>query len=238
MADAEPRRILRVVEAFAAQPPGPPEVRLCAAASKLLGTAAVAVSLGASGDLSTSGLQTICATAGGRDGEARQFDLGEGPSYTAHRTGWPVQVPDLEHDDTWPAFAAAAATLGFRAVFAFPLRSGSVGLGALTLYQHVAGELTSEQYADALMVARFALNLLTSLQAGRPSDELDEVFTDTLSNSVEVHQASGVVAVQLGISVGAALAVLRAHAFTASCSLPEVATQVIGHRLQLGPLHG
>jgi hypothetical protein len=137
------------------------------------------------------------------------------------RTGWPVQAPDLERDGLWPAFSEAAAGSGLRAVFAFPLRSGSVGLGALTLYQHVAGELTSEQYADALVVARFALNLLSSLQAGRPPDELDQVFTDTLASSVEVHQASGVVSVQLGISVGAALAVLRAHAFAQSVRLTD-----------------
>ena len=234
---AEPRRVSRVAEAFAAQPAGRPELRLCLAAAKLLDSAGVGLSFGASGDLLDSGLQTLCATDGGRDGEARQFDLGEGPSYTAHRTGWPVQVPDLELDDSWPAFADAAAVLGLRAVFAFPLRSGSVTLGVLTFYERVAGELTSEQYADALVVARFALNLLTSLQAGRPPDELDQVFTDTLSSSVEVHQASGVVAVQLGIPVGAALAVLRAHAFAEACSLAEVATQVIEHRLQLGALH-
>jgi DNA-binding XRE family transcriptional regulator len=59
-------------------------------------------------------------------------------------------------------------------VFAFPLRSGSVRIGALTLYQPVAGELSSEQYADAVVVARFALNLLTSLQAGRPPHELSD----------------------------------------------------------------
>jgi hypothetical protein len=225
-----------VAEAFAAQPPGPPEVRLCSAASKLLDAAGVGVSLGTSGALDANLLQTVCATDRGQDGEALQFDLGEGPSYTAHRTGWPAQVPDLERDDTWPAFAEAAAGVGLRAVFAFPLRSGSIGLGALTLYQHVAGELTSEQYADALVVSRFALNLFTSLQAGRPPDELDQVFADSLSNSVEVHQASGVVSVQLGITVGAALAVLRAHAFAEGSTLAEVATQVVDRRLKLGPL--
>jgi hypothetical protein len=52
-------------------------------------------------------------------------------------------VPDLERDHTWPAFADAAAAFGVRAVFAFPLRSGSASLGTLTLYQQVAGELTA-----------------------------------------------------------------------------------------------
>lgn len=236
MAEVEARRIMRVVEAFAAQPPGPPEQRLCAAASSLLDAAGVGLSVGASDDLLDSGLQTFCATGSGTDGEALQFDLGEGPSYTAHRSGWPVQVPDLERDDTWPAFAAGAAAAGLRAVFAFPLRSGSVGLGALTLYQHVAAELTSEQYADALVVARFALNLLTALQAGRPPAELDQSLTDNLSNAAEVHQASGIVSVQLGITVGAALALMRAHAFAEASGLSEVATEIVGHRLKLGPL--
>ncbi|MCC5950015.1 MAG: hypothetical protein JJT89_16295 [Nitriliruptoraceae bacterium] len=233
---SEPGRIRRVAGVFAAQPAGAPEWRICTAATALLDAAGVGLSLAASGDLLDSGLQSVCATEGARAGEALQFDLGEGPSYAAHLTGWPVQVPDLETDGTWPTFAEAAATLGLRAIFAFPLRSGSVGLGALTLYQRVAGELTSDQYADALVVARFALNLFTSLQAGRPVDELDEVFTDSLTNSVEVHQASGVVSVQLDISVAAALAVLRAHAFAHDASLPEIATQVIEHRLRLGPL--
>ena len=64
MAEAEPGRILRVAEAFAAQPPGPPEVRMCAAAAKLLDAAGVGVSLGASDDLADSGLQTVCTTHG------------------------------------------------------------------------------------------------------------------------------------------------------------------------------
>ncbi len=236
MADLEPGRVLRVAEAFAAQPPAAPEVRLCGAAAKLLDAAGVGLSLGATGALADSGLHAVSATDGARDGETLQFDLGEGPSYTAHRTGWPVQVADLELVDTWPAFAEAAARAGLRGVFAFPLRSGSVGLGALTAYQHVAGELTSEQYADALVLARFALNLLTSMQADRPPEELDQVFIDSLATSVEVHQASGVVSVQLGIPVAAALAVMRAHAYADGVSLTEIATRIIEHRLQLGPL--
>lgn len=236
MLELEPGRVLRVSQAFAAQPPGPPTVRLCTTASKLLDSAGLAVSLGVSDDLFGSGLQTVCATDGAYDGETLQFDLGEGPSYTAHRTGWTVQVADLERDDTCPVFAQAATALGLRAVFAFPLRSGLVSLGALTLYQRAAGELTREQHADALAVARFALDLLTSIQAGCPPDELDPMFTAGMARTENVSQASGIASVQLGIPVGAALAVLRAHAFAQACSLDTVATQIIEHRLTLGPL--
>jgi hypothetical protein len=79
MAELASRRIVRVVEAFAAQPPAVPELRLCSAAAKLLDAAGVGVSLGASGDLLDSGLQTVCSTDGARDGEALQAELGEGP---------------------------------------------------------------------------------------------------------------------------------------------------------------
>ncbi|MEX2504374.1 MAG: ANTAR domain-containing protein [Egicoccus sp.] len=232
----KPGRIMRLAEAFAAQPSGPGPMRLCAATSKLVDAAGVGLSVGTSHGLLDTGLHSVCATDAGQDGEALQFDLGEGPSHTAHQTGWPVQAPDLECDGIWPAFSAAATRVGLRAVFAFPLRSGSTSQGALTLYQHVAGELTSDQYADALIASRFALTLLTERQAGRPPDELDAVFSESLSNSIEVHQASGIVSVQLGIPVADALAVIRAHAFAEACSLAEVAKQVIDRRLKLGPL--
>lgn len=231
-------RVLRVAEAFAAQPPGPAEARLCAAAAELVEAPGVGLSLGATPDVLVGGLETICATDGGRDGEALQFDLGEGPAYVAHRTGAPVQVADLARCDRWPAFGSAAVRAGVRAVFAFPLRSGSVTLGALTFYRDVAGELTTDQYADASVVARVAVNLVISSQAGRPPDELDSVLVDGLSSSVEVHQAAGIVSVQLEIPVAAALAVLRAHAFTRGCSITELATEVVEHRLRLDPLPG
>lgn len=236
MADMEPGRLVRLAEVFAAQPPGPAPLRLCAATSELVAAAGVGLSLGASDERLHNGLHTVCATEAGQDGEALQFDLGEGPSHTAHRTGWPVQAPDLEEDGTWPAFSSAATGAGLRAVFAFPLRSGSTSLGALTLYQQIAGDLTPDQYADASIAARIALQLLTARQEGRPGDEHDAVFTDGRSDSIEVHQASGIVSVQLGIPVAAALSVMRAHAFAEGSRLTEIASQIIERRLRLGPL--
>jgi hypothetical protein len=86
------------------------------------------------------------------------------------------------------------------------------------------------------VVTRFALDLLISLHVARYPDEPDQVFTDPPFGFVEVLQASGIVSVQLGIPIGAALAVLRAHAFAEGCSLAATATQVLDHRLQLRPL--
>lgn len=236
MSEMRPGRIVRLAEAFAAQPPGPAPMGLCAATSELVDAAGVGLSLDASGEPLGVELHTVCATGAGQDGEALQFDLGEGPSHTAHRTARPAQAPDLQRDGMWPAFSAAAAGVGIRAVFAFPLRSGSTNLGTLTLYRPVAGALGSEQYADALIASRFALNLMASLQAGQSPDELDALFTDGLLRLFEVHQTSGMVSVQLGIPVADALAVMRAHAFAEACSLADIATQVVDCELKLGLL--
>jgi hypothetical protein len=48
-----------------------------------------------------------------------------------------------------------------------------------------------------------------------------------------VHQASGVLSVQLEVSVGEALVRLRAHAFGTGRPLSEVAAAVVAHRLRL-----
>jgi hypothetical protein len=50
-----------------------------------------------------------------------------------------------------------------------------------------------------------------------------------------VHQASGMVAVQLGVSVAEALARLRAYAFGSDLLLTDVAEAVVARKLRLGP---
>lgn len=225
----EQRRVVRVLEAVASQPAGPLPERLCAAAAKQLNCSGVGLALATSDDL----LAPVYATDGGRGGEAAQVDLGEGPAYAANRHGWPILVADIGNDGAWPAFSPAAAALGLRAVFAFPLRRGAVRFGALSLYRTVVGELSDDEHADALVYARLALDLLLALQADRPVDELDQLFVDGTADAIELHQATGIVSVQLGISVGAALAVLRARAYADGTNLRALASEVIARRVRL-----
>lgn len=223
------RRILRVVEAIAAQPPGILAERLCAAATQLLDASGASLSVAATDDL----LHVVCATDGvARSGEDLQVNLGEGPSYSAHRNGYPVLVSDLDLDGSWPAFAPAAAGSGLRGIFAFPLRRGAVRVGALTLYREGPGDLTDAQHDDALVFAQVALDLVLALQADRPADELDDVFLAEVGNHAEIHQASGIVSVQLGVAVSAALGLLRAHAFANDRSLLDIASDVVTRTLR------
>ena len=59
------------------------------------------------------------------------------------------------------------------------------------------------------------------------------MFDDGGPDEVVVHQASGMVSVQLGIAVAAALSVLRAHAFAEDRPLREVAADVVARRIRM-----
>lgn len=224
----KPRRLVRVVETVAAQRSGSLVERLCAGAAQRLG-GDIGLSLLAPGRV----LQNVAATDGAGEAETLQRDLGEGPAFTAHEWGWPILVPDLALEATWPVFAPEALRLGVRAAFGFPLRSGAVRLGALSVYRTVPGALDDEEHADGLVVARLAHDLLLARQLGRGVDELDALFLESTQNSAQIHQAAGIVSVQLGIRVGAALALLRAHAYSGDRGLLEVAQEVVARRLRL-----
>ena len=50
-----------------------------------------------------------------------------------------------------------------------------------------------------------------------------------------VYQATGMISVQLGVSLAEALARLRAHAFAASAAVGDVAGEVVSRRLRFDP---
>src|SRR5205085_6953882 len=114
-----------------------------------------------------------------------------------------VLEPNLAYPVTprWTAFAPPVVDAGARAVFGFPLRVGAVRLGALNLYSDQAGDLTDEQHADALVMADIVASAILALQAGAPAGKLVEAIEAEADFQYAVHQASGMVAVQLGVSI-------------------------------------
>lgn len=172
-----------------------------------------------------------------------QFSLGEGPSLDAFAKREAILEPDLENAPVarWPIFTATALELGTRGVFALPLKAGTKCIGVLTLYHDVAGALSSEQQADGLVVADTVARSMLENQL-RDDPELLAVDLDGAArHRAEIHQASGMVAVQLGVPVADAEARLRAHAYSTDRSVVEVAREIVERRLRLiddGPVSG
>ena len=134
----------------------------------------------------------------------------------AYRLGRPVLEPDLgaPSEARWPAFTHPAVAGGVRAVFGFPMSVGAIRLGALNLYRDRPGPLTTEQHTDAEVVAAIAGRTLITMQTGADHGALGAELEAGSNLRLVVHQATGMVAEQLGITVTEALIRLRAHAFT------------------------
>lgn len=161
--------------------------------------------------------------------EELQFTLGEGPCVDAHRDQRPVLEPDLRApaELRWPAFSPLVLEAGGRAIFAFPLQLGAVRLGALDLYRDRPGQLTDDQHADALVMADVVTEAVLMMQSGAPSGLLAAALAEGADLHPFVHQATGMVAAQLGASVGDALVRLRASAFGDGRALDDVAKDVL-----------
>jgi hypothetical protein len=157
------------------------------------------------------------------------FSLGEGPGTDAHNSGAVIVEPHLrEHaGQRWPAFTPPAVSVGAAAVFGFPLRLGAVRLGALHLYRARPGALGDDQYADATVMADVAARAILGMQAGAaPGTVADEIMAESDFHFV-VHQAAGMISVQLDISVAEALVRLRARAYADDRRVSDLAVDVV-----------
>jgi ANTAR domain len=163
-----------------------------------------------------------------------QVTVGEGPCLDVWREGGPVLVPDLDAPGTqqrWPMFAALAVESGASALFALPMSIGAIRLGVFALHRANAGPLEPGVLVDCLEFAELAMQFQLNAQAG---------FNGTNGHDLElrapqVHQATGMVSVQLSVSMEEAFSRLRARAFADQRSLAELAADVVGRHLRFGP---
>jgi hypothetical protein len=206
--------------------------RLCAVCPRIAGVDGAGVML-MSGDIPRGSLCTSNAVS--RLIEDLQYTLGEGPCVDAHQQGKVVAEPDLADPVTrrWFAFTPPALEAGVRAVFGFPLRVGTVRLGALNLYRDWSGPLSDDQHADALVLSDVAARWVLEAQAGAPPGVVAAELEEGADFHLAVHNAAGMVSVQAGISVTEALIRLRAFAFSHDRLLADVAQDVIDRRLRL-----
>jgi hypothetical protein len=178
--------------------------------------------------------QTLCATdATAELLEELQFSLGEGACVEAAVTGRPVLVADMHHStevSRWPTFAAAVVEQSdVGALFAVPFQWGAINLGVLDLYRTAPGSLSDVQLRDAISAADMAALMFLGVR----TDSGDGEWLDhSVYGRAEIHQATGMVLAQLGVSATDALARMRAYAFVEQRLLSDVAHDVVSRRLR------
>jgi GAF domain-containing protein len=225
-------RLVRVAAALAASDDGsgPLISRLCPAAVELAEVSGAAVSILSEDRYSA----TVCVS----DDVAAQLEelhvaLGDGPGLDAHRSGQPVVEADLAEasPDRWPSFTQSALEAGARAVFAFPLRIGGIRVGILDLYRATPGPLSATGFGDAVTLAHLGAQAVVALSAQAPPDGDPGVLTDAALRA-EVHQATGMISVQLDVGIEEAFVRLQAHAYATGRRIGEVGDDVVARRLR------
>jgi hypothetical protein len=153
--------------------------------------------------------------------------LGEGPPVLAQRTGRAISVESVStDDDRWPAWAGVAAAHGVHAITAIPLPTRGAPIGTLTWYWSRTPVPTTDM-ADAWLVVEMAEGLLWA-----DADRIVQNSTDEVDGFGMIPVAAGMVSSRLGISIEAAGARLRAHAFANNCTVKETAQAVVERRIE------
>lgn len=176
------------------------------------------------------GAETISAT----DAQAEridelQFDLGEGPCWDALASKSPVLKPNFaaRTGTTWPAFSNAIQSENIGALFAFPLVFGPLAIGAVDLYSLEPVALSVDQQQQTVALSSIVSRILLR-HALKPSDSTDT----TMFSRRLIHQATGMVLVQLGISADDAHLIIQARAFSENRSMQEIASDVVERRIR------
>ncbi len=207
-------------------------VRLCKTAVRVLPATGAAVSL-----ITHAGPVGIIAwsdnwAAGVTE---MQFTLGESPGWDAFEERVPVMAPDLAGSDRgrWPGYASSALEQGVGSVFAFPLIMGTSRLGILDLYREMPSRLSEDSLAYAFALSNVATIELLDGQEEAGSGSTPSGIDDALDSQFVIHQAQGMVMVQLGVPLLEAMSCMRAYAFANDLVLAQVARDIVGRSLDL-----
>ncbi|GAA4483841.1 GAF and ANTAR domain-containing protein [Microbacterium panaciterrae] len=166
--------------------------------------------------------------------EVMQLAAGSGPCIDCFTSGTPNNIADIsESAATWPEFAAAALSQGFRSLYTTPLRLRGNVIGALNLFGTEIGALNE---ADAAAVrALAAVATIGVLQARLVNEKtlLAEQLQHALDSRILIEQAKGVLSEIGNLDMDAAFDALRGYARDHNLALRTVAENVVDRSLDI-----
>ena len=169
--------------------------------------------------------------------EELTLTLGEGPGVDAVTDG-PALVGDLTSARCaarWPAFAPAAVDAGARQCSRCRCASAGYASACMDLYRArpVRLIMINSPTHSCSPTPPCALLLDAARRASAPARREPERAGP---QHPEVHQATGMITVQLGVTAAVALIRLRAYAYCHDRRLRDVAADVVARRLRFTPV--
>lgn len=103
----------------------------------------------------------------------------------------------------------------------------------MDLYRDAPGPLVDGVLARALAFARAGTAILLHLQAQtKDADGLHPALTGFTADRSEIHQATGMISAQAGVTLVDALLLLRARVYSANSTMLAVSRDVLARRLR------
>ena len=206
---------------------------LCRTATVLLDVAAVAVSV-------PDPVLTL-RTIGAHGPHARSLgeletELGQGPCLDALAAGDAV-IADLVDEQAgrrWPLFAPACSAFGVVMICALPLRMGAARCGVLAVYLSAPARRAAALRHDAEGFAEIALELLLAdISSPERNTGASQSGGDLRNDHPEIHHATGMTSVQLGVDLGTAVVCLRERALADGRTLLGLAADIVAGSVRL-----
>ena len=155
--------------------------------------------------------------------ELFQLQAQEGPCLDCFHTSLPIGVADLREEDTWPRFAAQAGQVGFRSVYALPLRLRRETIGTLNLFATQPAALPAPQLRVGQALADVATIGILQERAIRRREIVAEQLEGALQSRVVIEQAKGILSERGNINLNQAFNLMRRHARAHNQRLSELA---------------
>lgn len=167
--------------------------------------------------------------------ELFQLESREGPCLEAVQTGDSVTCDDLDEMRVrWPRFAAVAATAGYEAVNAFPLRLRSETIGALNLFSSQQPRLDAHEQRIAQALADVATIGILQQRSLHRASLVAEQLQAALNTRVIVEQAKGVLAEYAQIDMDRAFTALRTYSRNSNQKIGRVANDLVRRAVEPG----
>jgi hypothetical protein len=183
------------------------------------------------------GLQVLASTSEQtRLLELLQIQSDAGPCLQAYGSGRQVLVADLLVDtDRWPEFAARAASEGFGAVFATPMRLRTERIGALNLFQTESRKISRPDLLVAQALADVATIGILHQRVLVRGAMVNAQLQTALNSRIIIEQAKGVLAERGGLNMDQAFIQLRTQARSTNQHLSDTARAIIEAASEISP---
>jgi hypothetical protein len=174
---------------------------------------------------------TVVSDGAAKAAQDLEFALGEGPARETVTGRRPVLAVGIRLRRRWPNYGPAVERLGIHSIAAVPVGPAREPLGALTLF----GPHHHEDFENLrLLGGTVAAMLVPDEESDGPEECLSQgPLLAEADHRAVVHQAAGMLSVQISCTVSDALALIRARAFADDISIESIAADIVGHRLRL-----